>query len=102
MLFRNVPHNYKILFIQGGGTGAFAAVAMNLLNRTGTADYVVTGTWSGKAAKEATKYGEVKLVFPKAKKPGSIPSEESWTLNPQASYLYYCDNETVDGNYLLI
>ncbi|KAJ3666059.1 hypothetical protein Zmor_001514 [Zophobas morio] len=93
----HVPDNYKILFIQGGGTGAFAAVAMNLINRTGSADYAVTGTWSGKAAKEAAKYGKVNLVFPKADKPGSIPAESTWTLNPDAAYLYYCDNETVDG-----
>lgn len=93
----NVPNNYKILFIQGGGTGAFAAIAMNLINRTGSADYIVTGTWSGKAAKEATKYGTVNLVFPKADKPGSIPDQSTWKMNPNASYVYYCANETVDG-----
>ncbi|CAG9766828.1 unnamed protein product [Ceutorhynchus assimilis] len=92
-----VPDNYKILFIQGGGMGGFAAVAMNFLNRTGTADYAVTGTWSNKAAKEAEKYGTVNLVFPKADKPGSIPDQSTWNLNPNASYFYYCDNETVDG-----
>lgn len=42
--FRNVPDNYKILFLQGGGTGMFAGVPLNLMSRTGTADYVVTGT----------------------------------------------------------
>ncbi|CAG9836455.1 unnamed protein product [Diabrotica balteata] len=93
----NVPDNYKILLMQGGGCGAFAAVAMNLLNRTGTADYAVTGTWSDKAAKEASKYGNVNLVFPKANKPGSIPPQNTWKMNPNASYVYYCDNETVDG-----
>lgn len=83
--------------MQGGGTGAFAAVALNLLNRTGAADYVVTGTWSGKAAKEAQKYGEVNLVFPKPAKLGDIPDVSTWKLNPNASYFYYCANETVDG-----
>lgn len=38
----NIPANYKILFMQGGGTGMFAAVPLNIMN-TGTADYVVTG-----------------------------------------------------------
>lgn len=99
---RNVPDNYKILFMQGGGTGAFAAVAMNLINRTGTADYAVTGTWSGKAAKEAEKYGQVNLVFPKPSKPGNVPDVSTWKLNPNASYFYYCANETVDGNYLIL
>lgn len=92
-----VPENYRILFIQGGATGAFAAVAMNLIGRTGTADYCVTGTWSQKAYKEALKFGDVKLAFPIASKPGSIPKQDTWILNPNASYLYYCANETVDG-----
>lgn len=83
--------------MQGGGTGAFAAIAMNLLNRTGTADYAVTGTWSGKAAKEAKKYGEVNLVFPKPTAPGNVPDRSTWKMNPKASYFYYCANETVDG-----
>ncbi|KAK9874548.1 hypothetical protein WA026_005387 [Henosepilachna vigintioctopunctata] len=93
----NVPDNYRVLFMQGGGLGGFAAVALNLINRTGSADYIVTGTWSNVAAKEAAKYGKVNLVYPLADKPGSIPDQSSWTLNPDASYLYYCDNETVDG-----
>ncbi|XP_017773355.1 PREDICTED: probable phosphoserine aminotransferase [Nicrophorus vespilloides] len=92
----NVPDNYRVLFIQGGGTGAFAAVAMNLLNRTGSADYLVTGTWSRKAAKEARKYGNVKLVFPEPEL-GTIPDQSTWTFDPEASYVYYCANETVDG-----
>ncbi|XP_067628037.1 probable phosphoserine aminotransferase isoform X2 [Eurosta solidaginis] len=93
----NLPANYKILFMQGGGTGQFAAVCFNLLGRTGVADYVVTGSWSAKAAKEAEQYGKVNLVIPKEKKFTTIPTEETWKLDPNASYLYYCDNETVDG-----
>lgn len=92
-----VPSNYRVLFMAGGGLGAFAAVAMNLINRTGSADYAITGTWSASAAKEAAKYGKVNLVFPKAEKPGSIPDSTTWTYDPNASYLYICDNETVDG-----
>lgn len=58
---------------------------------------ITTGIWSDKAAKEAAKYGKVNLVFPKAKKSGSIPDQATWKLNPNASYVYYCANETVDG-----
>lgn len=58
---------------------------------------IATGIWSDKAAKEAAKYGKVNLVFPKAKKSGSIPDQVTWKLNPNASYVYYCANETVDG-----
>jgi len=93
----NVPPNYKIAFLQGGGTGMFAAVPMNLISRTGVADYVVTGLWSSKAAQEAKKYGNINLVIPKPDKYTSIPSQESWKLDPNASYVHICFNETVHG-----
>lgn len=48
----NVPNNYRVLFMQGGGTGQFAAVPMNLLGKHTHADYLVTGTWSQKAMQE--------------------------------------------------
>ena len=69
VFYRDIPHNYKVLFMQGGGTGQFAAVAMNLMRlKPGhTADYVVTGSWSQKAAKEAEKYGKVNYVLPHTK-----------------------------------
>lgn len=92
-----IPDNYKILLMQGGGTGLFATVCMNLMGRTGTADYIVSGSWSAKAAKEAEKYGKVNLVIPKTSKYTSIPDQSTWNLDPNASYVYYCDNETVDG-----
>ncbi|XP_053683995.1 probable phosphoserine aminotransferase [Sabethes cyaneus] len=92
-----VPDNYKILLMQGGGTGLFAAVAMNLIGRTGTADYLVTGSWSSKAAKEASKYGKVNQVVPKPDKYICVPNAKDWKLDPNASYVYYCDNETIEG-----
>ncbi|XP_068155069.1 probable phosphoserine aminotransferase [Drosophila tropicalis] len=93
----NVPSNYKILLMQGGGTGQFAAVALNLIGITGTADYVITGSWSSKAAKEAAQYGKVNAVLPKASKYISVPRQSTWQLDSNASYVYYCDNETVEG-----
>ena len=55
-----VPDNYKVLFLSGGGTGQFAAVPLNLMKGDNPkADYVITGTWSAKAAKEAEKYLKV-------------------------------------------
>lgn len=83
--------------MQGGGTGQFAAVCMNLMGRTGSADYIVTGSWSAKAFKEAQKYGTANMVYPKPEKFTKIVDQKEWKLNPNASYLYYCDNETVDG-----
>jgi phosphoserine aminotransferase len=83
--------------MQGGGTGMFASVPMNLIGRTGKADYIVTGSWSSKAYKEAAKYGKINLVHEKLAKYGSIPEPSSWNLDPEASYVYYCMNETVEG-----
>ncbi|XP_028399449.1 phosphoserine aminotransferase-like [Dendronephthya gigantea] len=93
----DVPDNYKILFCQGGGYGQFSFVPMNLMKEGGSADYIVTGTWSSKAANEAAKYGQVNYVFPKPKMFTAIPDEKDWTLNKDASYVYYCANETVHG-----
>lgn len=55
------------MFLQGGGSGQFSAVPLNLigLKEGRCADYLVTGTWSAKAAKEAEKYGKVNIVHPK-------------------------------------
>lgn len=94
-----IPDNYSVLFLQGGGNGQFAAVAMNLMNYkpSQSADYVVTGTWSAKAAAEAKKYGSVNIVHPKLSKYTEIPDQSTWELNPDASYVYYCANETVHG-----
>ncbi|XP_071399370.1 phosphoserine aminotransferase isoform X1 [Centroberyx affinis] len=95
----NIPDNYKVMFLQGGGSGQFSAVPLNLigLKEDKCADYIVTGTWSSKAAKEAEKYGKINVVHPKLDSYTKIPDPSSWTLNPSASYVYYCCNETVHG-----
>ncbi|XP_069820350.1 phosphoserine aminotransferase isoform X1 [Dendropsophus ebraccatus] len=99
----NIPDNYKVLFLQGGGSGQFSAVPLNFigLKEAKCADYIVTGAWSAKAAKEAEKYGKVNIVHPKLASYtvcfSEIPDPFSWNLNPEASYVYYCANETVHG-----
>ncbi|XP_069043429.1 phosphoserine aminotransferase [Lepisosteus oculatus] len=95
----DVPENYKVIFLQGGGCGQFSAVPLNLigLKEDGCADYIVTGSWSAKAAKEAEKYGKVNIVHPKLESYTKVPDPGSWNLNPSASYVYYCCNETVHG-----
>ena len=65
-----------------------------------SADYFVTGTWSAKGAKEAAKYGKVNMVLPQSDKYTNIPDASQWKLNPEASYVYYCANETVHGKHL--
>lgn len=98
-----IPDNYKVIFMQGGGTTQFSCVALNLLGPPSadgappTADYIVTGTWSEKAATEAEKYGKINRVFQPLPKYTTIPAPSTWTLNPKASYVYYCANETVNG-----
>ncbi|XP_043403158.1 phosphoserine aminotransferase isoform X1 [Chelonia mydas] len=95
----NIPENYKVIFLQGGGSGQFSAVPLNLigLKEGRCADYVVTGAWSAKAAKEAEKYAKVNIVHPKLGSYTKIPDTSSWNLNADASYVYYCANETVHG-----
>jgi len=89
----NIPDNYKILFMAGGGTGQFAALPLNLIQKTGKAVYLVSGTWSTKAAKEAAKYGKVQEV----KLDSFLSNTTNGELDQDASYFYYCDNETVHG-----
>ncbi|MBR0302694.1 MAG: aminotransferase class V-fold PLP-dependent enzyme, partial [Clostridia bacterium] len=55
----NIPDNYKVLFLQGGASTQFAAVPLNLMNKNGKADYILSGQFSTKAFKEAQKYGDV-------------------------------------------
>eukprot|EP00126_Sphaerothecum_destruens_P009922 Sdes_comp20630_c0_seq1m15776 len=94
-----VPDNYHILFYQGGATLQFAAIPMNLSRHHDScvADYIVTGYWSKKAAEEAKKYCKVNLVLPPTTKYKNIPPVSDWKLSPNASFVYYCANETVDG-----
>ena len=58
----SIPDNYKVLFLQGGGTLQFSMVPLNLMTGSKKADYIVGGSWAKKAAKEAAKFGDVKVV----------------------------------------
>ena len=93
----NIPENYKILFVQGGGTVQFAMVPMNLM-KNGVACYVETGAWSKKAIAEARRYGEVKVVASSADKNFSyIPDCSDLDIPDNADYVYICENETIHG-----
>ena len=92
-----IPDNYKVLFIQGGGTLEFAMVPMNLM-RHGVADYIVTGQWAKKAAKEAEMYGKVNVVASSADKTFSyIPDLQNLAIDDDADYVYICQNNTIYG-----
>ena len=93
----NIPDNYKVLFIQGGGTLQFAMVPMNLM-KNGVACYIETGTWSKKAIAEAKKYGEVRVVASSKDKNFSyIPDCSDLDIPEEADYVYICENETING-----
>lgn len=99
-LFREVlgvPENYKVLFLQGGASTQFAAVPLNLM-KTGKADYVVSGQFSGKAFKEAKKYGDAKCIATSEDKTFSyIPEITPDMVREDADYVHICYNNTIFG-----
>lgn len=94
-----VPDTHDILFLQGGASQLFATVPMNFLQKDGSADYVITGTWSKKAIAEAKLLGKAKV----AGKGGEgesftrIPAPSELTLDPAANYLHITSNNTIAG-----
>jgi phosphoserine aminotransferase len=91
-----VPATHRILFLQGGASLQFSMVPMNLLR--GTAEYVVTGSWSKKAAAEAGRLGNVRVVWDGTQSGmSSVPHLERLRLDPAAAYLHVTSNETIQG-----
>jgi phosphoserine aminotransferase len=94
----SISDDYAVLFLQGGASTQFASVPLNLMPVGGSADYVNTGQWSKKAIAEAKRYGSVNVVADAAATNYStIPSVDSWQLDPKAAYLHYTPNETIGG-----
>ena len=95
----NIPDNYKVLFLQGGASTQFAAVPLNLMKRTGKADYVVTGQFSGKAFKEAVKLGYDAKCIATTKDDNfdHIPKITPDMVRPDAAYVHVCYNNTIYG-----
>lgn len=92
-----IPSDYKVLFLQGGGNTQFAMVPMNLMKNR-VADYIVTGQWAKKAAKEAELYGRVNVVASSADKTFSyIPDLSDLAISKDADYVYICQNNTIYG-----
>lgn len=93
-----IPANYKVLFTQGGATTQFAAVPMNLLRGKKSADYVNTGEWAKKAIGEAKRYCTVNIAASSEdRKFTYAPSQAQWKLSPDAAYVHYTSNETING-----
>jgi len=94
----NIPHNYKVLFLQGGASSQFAMVPMNLLRGKTTADYINTGQWSAKAIEEASRYCTVNVAASSEDAHFTyVPPQDQWRLNAQAAYVHYTSNETIGG-----
>ena len=100
----NIPDNYKVLFLQGGASTQFAAVPLNLMKKSRKADYIVSGQFSGKAYKEAQKYGDVNLVATsKDANFTFVPKTKREDFSADADYVHICFNNTIYGtkfNYI--
>ena len=93
----HIPENYKVLFLQGGGSTQFAMVPMNLMKNR-VADYIITGQWAKKAHKEASIYGKANAIASSADKNFSyIPDCSDLPVSEDADYVYICENNTIYG-----
>lgn len=94
----HIPDNYRILFLQGGGSTQFAMIPLNLMSGSNEADYVITGQWAKKAAEEAKRYGKVNIVASSADSTfNHIPDLDPSKCNPNADYFYITLNNTIYG-----
>lgn len=93
----NIPNNYKVLFLQGGGSMQFSMIPMNLMKNR-VADYIITGQWAKKAAIEAEKFGKVNVLETSEDKNFSyIPDMTKIKVSDNADYVYICHNNTIYG-----
>ena len=94
----NIPDNYKVLFLQGGGSSQFSMIPLNLMTKSGKADYIITGQWAKKAFQEGSRYGKARAVASSADKTFSyIPKTDKSMFDPEADYVYICMNNTIYG-----
>ena len=92
-----IPQHFHVLFMQGGGLGENAIVPLNL-SRGKTVDFVVTGSWSQKSAREAQRYCTAHVAASNADNGHTqLPDPASWQLSDGASYVHLCSNETIHG-----
>ncbi len=93
-----IPTNYKILFLQGGATLQFDMLPMNLRPAGASADYIVTGSWSKTALKEASKTGAARAAVTTEKSNyNCLPAQAEINADPNAAYLHFTHNETIHG-----
>lgn len=99
-----IPDNYKVLFLQGGGTLQFSMIPLNLLRNSMKADYAITGTWAKKAYKEACKFGDINVIASSEEDTFTwVPKFGKDQIRPDADYVYITTNNTIYGtayNYI--
>ena len=97
----NIPDNYKVVFVQGGGTVQFAMVPLNLAVGSGKIDFVVTGQWAKKAYQEAVKLGfDAKVIASSEDDVYTwIPKITKDDIRPDADYVHICFNNTIYGTH---
>lgn len=94
----NIPANYKVLFLQGGASLQFSMLPMNLLPKGSSADYIITGSWSQSAFKEAKKFGQVRVAGSSEESNfNHIPDQSEIKLDENAAYLHFTSNNTIYG-----
>lgn len=94
----DIPENYKVLFLQGGASSQFAMVPLNLMNKNNKADFVITGQWANKAYKEASRYGNTRIIASSKDKTFSyIPKLNEDEFTKDADYFHICLNNTIYG-----
>lgn len=94
----SIPDNYEILFLQGGASLQFTMIPMNLLPKNQTAYYALTGIWSEKALKEASKLGNTAIsISSKNENYSYIPNSEQIEVPKDAAYLHITSNNTIYG-----
>ncbi len=93
-----IPAAYKVLFLQGGATGQFSLVPLNLLGERTSADYVHTGHWAKRAMAEAKRYCRVNVAASSEDRNFTyVPPRAGWKLDPDAAYVHITSNETIGG-----
>jgi phosphoserine aminotransferase len=94
----SISDNYELLFLQGGASLQFSMVPLNLMVKNKKADYIVTGSWSKKAVKEAKRVGTVNIsASTEEGKFKRIPKQDELKLDPQADYVHFTSNNTIYG-----
>lgn len=94
----NISDDYEILFLQGGASLQFSMVPLNLMHPINKADYIINGSWGKKALKEAKRVGTTNIAATmEAEKFKRVPTQDELKLDPDAAYVHFTSNETIEG-----